>query len=158
MPMPAPGDILEVVVEHVAVFGLFCRAEEQEVLVRIPETSWVASYCSCEQFAAVGDRFRVQVLHVNTERNQISASIRVMYPDSWHTGQLAEGTIHEARVMRAIDKSDRCNHGPAYLLELLPGTYVVLGGTSPRLIGSTCRVKIVEADFKRQAVRVELVD
>ena len=50
--MLATGQIVDVEVRSVAVFGLFCRGEEQEVLVLIPETSWVASFCSCQQFAA----------------------------------------------------------------------------------------------------------
>jgi ribosomal protein S1 len=79
--MVAAGDILDVEVQTVAAFGLFCRAGEQQVLVRIPETSWVASYCSCQQFAAPGDRLRVRVLHVDPESGQASASITALYPN-----------------------------------------------------------------------------
>src|SRR3954447_7424350 len=141
--MVAAGDILDVEVQTVAVFGLFCRAGEQQVLVLIPETSWVASYCSCQQFAAPGDRFRVQVLHTDAERGQVSASIKALHPDPWPSGRLAPGTMHQARVVRAIESADRCGDGPGDLLELLPGAYVVLCGGSPLASGQSCPVQVV---------------
>lgn len=152
------GDILDVEVVRVAVFGLFCRADDQEVLVLIPETSWIASYCSCQQFAALGDRLRVQVLHVDAERGQASASIKALHPDPWPFGWLAPGAVHPARVVRAIESADRCGDGPGYLLELLPGAYVVLCGGPPLAVGQVCPVTVVTSDFSQRAVRVALVE
>jgi hypothetical protein len=156
--MVAAGDILDVEVQTVAVFGLFCCAGEQQVLVLIPETSWVASYCSCEQFAAPGDRFRVQVLHVDAESGKVTASITALHPNPWPSGQLAPGTIHQARVVRPIENADRCGGGPGHLLELLPGVYVVLCGELPLTSGQRCPVKVVESDFSKRAVQVALAE
>ena len=152
--MVAAGDILDVEVQRAAVFGLFCRAGEQEVLVLIPETSWVASFCSCRQFAVPGDRLRVRVLRVDAESRQASASIKALHPDPWPSGRLAVGTAHQARVVRAIPNADRCGDGPGHLLELLPGAFVVLCGRSPLVVGRLCLVRVVEADFFWRAVRV----
>ena len=156
--MVEAGDILDVEVRSVAVFGLFCRAGDQELLVLIPEISWVASFCSCQQFAAEGDCFRVQVLHVDAERGKVSASIKAMHPDPWPSGRLAVDTIHQARVVRAIKSADRCGDGPGHLLELLPGAFVVLCGQPPVVIGQSYPVRVVASDFSRRAVRVALAE
>jgi len=156
--MLAPGDILEVEVRTVAVFGLFCRAGEQEVLVLIPEISWVASFSSCLQFAAPGDRFRVRVLHADAESGKLSAGIKAMHPDPWPTGRLEPGTVHEARVVRRIENADRCGGGSGHLLELLPGAYVVLCGTHQLASGQSCQVRVVASEFIQRSVQVVLVN
>jgi hypothetical protein len=156
--MLAAGDILDVEVQTVAVFGLFCRAGEQEVLVLTPETSWVASYCSCQQFAAPGDRFRVRVLHADAESGKVSASIKALHPDPWPAGLLAPGSVHQARAVRPIESADRCGGGPGYLLELLPGAYVVLCGELPFASSQTFPVRVVTSDFSKRAVRVALAE
>jgi ribosomal protein S1 len=69
------GQVVQVEVRSVAAFGVFCQHAEQEVLVLIPETSWAASFCSCEQFAASGDRFTVKVLHADPALSKVKASI-----------------------------------------------------------------------------------
>src|SRR4029434_8011752 len=106
------GDVVEVEVRTVAVFGVFCRHGEQEVLVLIPETSWIASYCSCHQFAEPGDRLTVKVLHVDAVRGQAAASVTALHPDPWPGGLLEPGTEHQARVVRAVEDADRCGGSP----------------------------------------------
>jgi S1 RNA binding domain len=150
--MVAAGDILDMEVQTVAAFGLFCRAGEQQVLVRIPETSWVASYCSCQQFAAPGDRLRVRVLHVDPESGQASASITALYPNPWPSGLLAPDSVHPARVVRPIESADRCGNGPGHLLKLVPGAYVVLCGRPPLINSQSCTVRVVASDFSKRAV------
>jgi hypothetical protein len=156
--MVTASDILDVEVQSVAVFGMFCRAGAQDVLVLIPETSWVASYNSCEQFAAPGDQFRVRVLRVDAKTGQASASITALHPNPWPSGLLAPGTVHHARVVRPIERADRCGDGPGYLLELLPGAYVVLCGGPSLETGQTCTVTVVASDFSQRAVRVALTE
>ena len=116
--MLAAGQIIEVKVQAVAVFGLFCRHEEQDVLVLIPEISWIASFDSCQQVAEPGDRLTVKVIHVDSDTGKVSASIKQLYPDPWTDGSLAPGTEYQARVVRFVEKADRCKGGPGYLLEL----------------------------------------
>jgi predicted RNA-binding protein with RPS1 domain len=153
--MLVAGEIIDVEVQTVAGFGLFCRCGEQEVVVLIPETSWVASYCSCQQFAAPRDRFQVKVLHADVDTGKVSASVKALHPDPWRGGLLAPGTEHQARVVRFVESADRCGDGPGYLLELLPGAYVMLcGGGPPLEEGQTCAVSVVESEFSKRAVRV----
>jgi predicted RNA-binding protein with RPS1 domain len=152
--MLSAGQVVEVEVRTVAVFGLFCRHGQEEVLVRIPETSWVASFCSCEQFATPGDRFAVKVLHADVASGNVSASIKALYPDPWPSGLLAPGTEHKGRMVRFVERADRCGDGPGYLLELVPGAYVMLSGGPPLEKGQTCTVMVVESNFAKRAVRV----
>jgi predicted RNA-binding protein with RPS1 domain len=124
--MLAIGDVVDVEVQTVAVFGVFCRYGEQEVLVLIPETSWVASFCSCEQFAKPGDRLTVKIIGVDAQKGKIAASIKALQPDPWTSGELAPGTEHRGRVVRYVEKADRCMDGPGFLIEMIPGAYVML--------------------------------
>jgi hypothetical protein len=153
--MLAAGEIVEVQVQTVAVFGLFCRHEGQEVLVLIPETSSVASFNSCLQFATPGDQLTVKVIHVDATDGKAAGSIKALHPDPWAAGLLAPGTDYQARVVRLVETADRCDDGPAYLLELLPGAYVMLCGSGPPLeVGQSCAVTVVESDSAKRALRV----
>jgi predicted RNA-binding protein with RPS1 domain len=149
------GDVVEVEVRAVAVFGVFCRHEEEEILVRIPEISWTASFCSCEQFAQPGERLTVKIIHVDVPTGKISASIKALHPNPWTTGELAPGVEHQARIVRYVEKADRCEDGSGYLIELIPGAYVMLC-TNGRSLEASERVAVVvrDADFGKCAVRV----
>jgi predicted RNA-binding protein with RPS1 domain len=153
-PMLAAGQIVEVEVETVAPFGLFCRYEGQEVLVLIPETSWIASFNSSLQFADPGDRLTVKVTGVDADRRKVSASVKAVHPDPWPGDLLAPGSKHRARVVRFVERADRCGDGPGYLLEILPGAYVMLCGGPALEKGQTCAVTVVQSDFPMRAVRV----
>jgi len=156
--MLVTGQIVEVEVQAVAVFGVFCRHEEQEVRVLIPEMSWIASYCSCHQFAAPGDRLTVKIIHVDISTGKISASIKALHPDPWAAGLLAPGTEHQARVVRYVAEADRCKDRPGYLLELVPGAYVMLCAEGMALEkDQQCTVTVSESDFSKRAVRVALL-
>lgn len=71
--MLTTGQVVEVEVRTVAVFGVFCRHEDQEILVLIPEISWIASFSSCHQFAEPGDRWTVKIIHGDVGTGKISA-------------------------------------------------------------------------------------
>jgi predicted RNA-binding protein with RPS1 domain len=149
------GQIIDVEVRSVAVFGLFCAWEGQEILVLIPETSWIASCNSCLQLADPGDHLAVKVVHVDSETGKVSASIRAAHPDPWRNGLLAAGLEHQARVVRYVDKADRCEGNPGYLIELLPGAYAMLraDGLSFRK-NQSCVVRVCKSDESKHAVEV----
>ena len=153
--MLATGQVVEVEVCTVAVFGLFCRYEEQELLVLIPEISWIASFCACHQFAKPGDRLTVKIIHADVAAGKVSASIKALHPDPWTSNALAPGTEHQARVVRYVEKADRCNDGPGYLIELMPGAYVMLCANGSSLeAAQQLTVTVRESDFSKRAVRV----
>ena len=151
------GDIVDVVVTRPEIFGFFCQCGHTELLVTIPETSWIASFDSCHQFTDPGDVHKVMVIQVDTARLTVAASIRRMSPDPWATGLLFVGAEHSATVIRRVEHADRCGGLPGYLLELVPGGYAMLCNPTTDLDkGSTCRVVIEEADPARRLVRISL--
>ncbi|HYF62846.1 MAG TPA: hypothetical protein VD886_08515 [Herpetosiphonaceae bacterium] len=153
----APGQIVEAEVEAAEVFGLFCRASGRSLLVRIPEVSWIAAFCSCRQFAAPGDRVTVIVTEIDPA-GRIYASIRQVHPDPWAAGRLAPGAILRARVARPVPAADRCADGPGYLLEMLPGAYAMLCADDLALQpDQRLPVRIAGADPPRRAVKLEIV-
>jgi predicted RNA-binding protein with RPS1 domain len=153
--MLATGQVVEVEVCTVAVFGVFCRYEEQEILVLIPEISWIASFCACHQFAKPGDRLTVKIIHADVATGKIAGSIKALHPDPWTNDALAPGTDHLARVVRYVEKADRCNDGPGYLIELMPGAYVMLCANGSSLeADQQIMVTVRESDFTKRAVRV----
>ena len=106
-----------------AVFGLFCEYGTHEILVLIPEISWIPSFASCEQVAAVGDELEVKIVHIDRERNKIAGSFRALYPESdpWHGAwQFGVGDVLDATVVRWVERADRCGDAGGYLLALRP--------------------------------------
>jgi ribosomal protein S1 len=85
------------------VFGLFCECGTHEILVLIPEISWIPSFANCEQVAAVGDELEVKIIHIDRERNKIAGSLVAFHPESdpWHgKWQLGVGDVLNATVVR----------------------------------------------------------
>ena len=154
-----PGEIVQVEVASTHAFGLFCHRESEQVLVVIPETSWIASFNSCEQFADPGDRFNVVILNVDQGSGRIAGSIRQAAPNPWKAGSFRVGQVCEARVARFVPRADRCGDQPAYLVELLPGAYAMLCASGITLTkGQLCQVLIQSVDQSRSAVSVILAE
>src|SRR5581483_276211 len=99
---PNSGDVIRAVVRKKEVFGLFCDYGTYEILVLIPEISWIPSFNSCEQVATVNDELEVKIVHVDREHNKFVDSIRAIYPenDPWSGAwQLGVGDVFEATVV-----------------------------------------------------------
>ena len=150
------GTVVTATVTRVEVYGVFTEYRGCEILVLIPETSWIASFASCDQFASVGDLLRVRVIAAASGR--YSGSVREVYPESnpWDgKSPLHEGETIRARVVRRVQAADRCKGKPGLLMELRPGAYAMLceplGDLTP---GSTCDVRIEHVTEGRHAVKI----
>jgi len=155
------GDIVRAKVRQVAVFGVFCEFKQNEILVLIPEVSWIPSFASCQQFASVGDELEVKIVHIDNERNKIAGSIRAIYPenDPWNGAwRLSVGDVLEASVIRWVEKADRCGDAGGYLLALRPAALAMLCGSEAGRFasGDKCSVKLTSVDAIRRTVTVEL--
>jgi len=150
------GDIVEATVKHTAVFGLFCEAGSTDILVRIPELSWIASFNSAEQFAAVGDSIRAKIVVADKKGGQVSASVRAIHPDPWEDDELEVGQTFTATVFRRVPCADRCREGPGYLMEIVPGGFAMLCETLPLKVGEAYPVEIVESSRQRHSVKLVL--
>jgi hypothetical protein len=158
----SPGDVVRAVVRKTAVFGLFCECRTHEKLVLIPEVSWIPSFASCDQVAAVGDELEVKIVHIDRERNKIAGSVRGLHPESdpWHGAwQLGVGDVLEATVVRWVEKADRCGGAGGYLLALRPAALVMLCGQEAGRFwsGETLTVRITAIDARQRKVTVALV-
>ncbi len=161
-PTLKPGDVVKAVVRKTAVFGLFCECGPHEILVLIPEISWIPSFASCEQAAAVGDELEVKIVHVDRDRNKIAGSIKALHPESdpWHGAwQLGIGDVLEATVVRWVEQADRCGGAGGYLLALRPAALVMLcGQESGRFSrGERVAVRVSAIDARQGKVTVALV-
>jgi len=154
------GQVVDVTVKSVQVFGLFCQYDcDTELLVLIPEVSWIASFCSCEQIADVGDSITVVILRVDEPSGKISASIKKRFNNPWGSGALDIGQTHNASVMRRVTKADRCDDGPAYLLEIIPGAYAMLCTSDTSMVaGDSCKVTIVNSNPVAQSIAITRVN
>ena len=145
-----------------AVFGLFCEYGTHEILVLIPEISWIPSFASCEQVAAVGDELEVKIVHIDRERNKIAGSLLALHPESdpWHgTWQLGVGDVLDATVVRWVEKADRCGGAGGYLLALRPAAFVMLCGQEAGRFknGDKVAVRVTALDARHRQVTVGLV-
>lgn len=154
------GQVVDVMVKSVKTYGLFCEYDgDTELLVLIPEISWTASFCSCDQIADVGDSITVKILAVDEASGKVAGSIRRRFPDPWQTNVLDVGRTHSATVVRYVETADRCDDGPAYLLELVPGAFAMLcGADSDLVIGDLCNVTITRSNPDARAVAISRVD
>ena len=157
---PCIGEIVRARVRRVAVFGLFCEYEHHEILVLIPEVSWIPCFASCEQFAEVGDELGIKIVHHDKERNKIAGSIRAIHPenDPWEgPWNPSVGDQVEATVIRWVESADRCGGSGGYLLALRPAAFVMLCGYEQGkwLPGDKCDVVITSLDQQRRKLVVE---
>ena len=150
------GQVVDVTVTSVQVYGLFCRYDgDTDLLVRIPEISWTASFCSCDQIAKTGDSVTVKILAVDESSGRISGSIRQRFSDPWKTDALDVGQTYAATVIRHVESADRCDDGPAYLLEIAPGAFAMLCTCeSDLVVGKTCDVTITESKAEVRAIAI----
>jgi S1 RNA binding domain len=157
-----PGDVVRAVVRKTAVFGIFCEYKKHEILVLIPEISWIPSFASCEQVAAVGDELEVKVIHIDKDRNKIAGSLRAIHPenDPWGVAwQLSVGDVLDATVVRWVERADRCGDAGGYLLALRPGALVMLCGLEAGRLksGDRLAVRIISIDAQHRKVTVGLM-
>jgi ribosomal protein S1 len=151
------GDVVDAEVINVQVFGIFCRHRDEELFVLIPETSWLASSCSCQGFAQPGDSLTVKILNVDIESGKIAATIKGRHPNPWETKQLNVGSTHEARVVRHVTASEYDQEG--YLIELMPGAYTMFSDTKRHLApNDLVPVVIQSCNPQRQAVEVAITN
>ena len=150
------GDVVDVEVQSVKVYGVFCRYESEDLLVLIPETSWIASYNSCEQFAEPGDKLTVKIKHIDAESGKVAGTIRELHPNPWETGLLDKGRKHTARIVRYVPKADRCDDQPAYLVELVPGAFAILCAAGQHMkAGDQVTVVIQKSNSHNNSVMLE---
>jgi hypothetical protein len=160
-PTLKTGDVVRSVVRKAAVFGLFCEYGSHEILMLIPEISWIPCFASCEQVAAVGDELEVKIIHIDRQGNKIAGSLVAIHPESdpWHGAwQLGVGDVLEATVVRWVEKADRCGDAGGYLLALRPAAFVMLCGQGAGRFknGDTVTVKITALDARSRQVTVGL--
>ena len=155
------GDVVRVVVRKTEVFGLFCSHGAHEILVLIPENSWIPSFASCKQVAEVGDELEVKIINIDKDRNKIAGSLRAIHPENDPWGgkwQLKVGDVLEATVVRWVEKADRCGNAGGYLLALRPAALVMLCGqeTGQFNKGDRVAVTVTSIDKVQGRVKVEL--
>ncbi len=139
----------------------FDKHQPHEILVLIPEISWIPSFASCEQAAAVGDELEVKIVHIDPERNQIAGSVRALHPESdpWHGAwRLGVGDVLEATVLRWVERADRCGGVGGHLLALRPAALVMLCGQEAGRFrrGDRVPVRVTAIDERHRQVKVEL--
>ncbi len=154
--MLAVGDTVTAEVTSLQVFGVFCRHASHDMLVVIPETSWIASFNSCLQFADIGDQLTVKITNIDQPTGKIAASVKDLHPDPWTNEKIIVGAHYNARVVRFVESTDRCNNRSAYLIELLPGSYAMLAsGDRAISCGQNVAVKVLAADLRQSSVVVD---
>ena len=150
------GDVVQATVTDVRVFGVFCSYNSNKLLVLIPDTSWIASFCSCEQFAEVGDELTVKIKNV-APTGEIAGTIKELHPNPWETHLLKIGTEHMARIVRFVPKADRCKDQAGYLVELVPGAFAMLcAGGCHFSAGDQIPVVIQQSDSFNHSVSLAL--
>lgn len=156
------GDTVRANVTRTEVYGVYCQREAKDILILIPEISWIACFNNCHQFAEAGDEITCKIIHFDQAHACFVGSIRQLHPENnpWDFNRLFQaGDIVKATVVRWVDQADRCDGKGGYLLELRPAAYVMLCGELPGTYraGDNCHVKIVKTNRSLNSFQVELV-
>jgi len=152
------GDRVEVEVRKVEPFGLFCRAGTEELLVLIPEISWIAPM-TCSEFAEAGDTLTVKITIADSESGTIGATIRGLHPDPWEQGVLKVGSVHDTTVRKYVPEARKCDGQPGYLVEVVPGGFGMLPAAGLSLsAGQRCRVVLKDVMPESGAVVLALAE
>ncbi len=151
-------EVITIEIVSVQVYGLFGKYQDYSILVRIPDTSWIASYCSCEQIASPGDFVKVKILHIDSKDKKASASIRAIYPDPWENPKkLIRNSKIEGTIIRYVKNADRCNGKPGYLVSIEPGAYAMLCDTGTKMkTGDKCWIILSDVISDKRAVEIKL--
>ncbi len=151
-----PGDILTVTAEVVEVYGVHCVTEDSRpALLLIPYTSWIASFCSCKQFAEPGDKIKAAVRFIHPKSESIALTHCEVYEDPWANQRFVVGATFDAVAMRRVENADRCDDGPALLVRILPGAYAMLCGENSDIsMGQSLSVILTEVDQRNWSVRI----
>ncbi len=155
-----PGELVRARVCDVAVYGIYCEYGQHQILVLIPEISWIPCFASCKQVAEIGDELEIMIIHHDVERNKIAGTIREIHPENnpWEgRWNLRVGDVLEATVVRWVVNADRCGHSGGYFLALRPAAFVMLCGHRQGIwsCGDKCKVVVTSIDYKRRHVAVE---
>jgi small subunit ribosomal protein S1 len=93
------GDSLEGLISSIADFGAFVDLGGADGLIHLSELSW-NRVTHPNEVVKVGERIKVQVLSVDTERRRIGLSLRRLTPQPWEVidttyevGQVVQGRI-----------------------------------------------------------------
>ena len=148
---PRAGDVLDVVVEHLAPFGAFVGAGSHRGLINIPEISWRRISHPAEALS-VGQTVRVRVLRINHRDNTFRDSLRALHPEEnpWrYPSVFAVGNEFTGVVERVL------NYG--VFVELFEGERGLVRaepGKPLPVVGQRIRVRVSAVNVEQR--RVEL--
>ncbi len=77
------GQLVEGTVKAISSFGFFSTVDNQiDTLTHLIECSW-QRVNDPNELVTIGTKVRLKIIEINTERNQISTSIRALTPNPW---------------------------------------------------------------------------
>jgi small subunit ribosomal protein S1 len=156
------GQGLEGTVTNVTQFGIFIDLGGVEGLVHISELSW-GRVGHPKEVAAPGDRLKVVVLNLDTERGRVSLSVKRGLANPWSTAEdrYPSGTEVEAEVTEVVHFGAfaRLEEGLEGLIHITQmGLHHRL---DPRLVlenGMKVQVRVLQVEQERQRLSLQLLN
>lgn len=102
----APGDVVEGAVVSLADFGAFVEVKPGlEGLVHVSELSWVDRIDHPRQVLEIGQKVRVNVIDVDTEKRRLSLSVKRLEQNPWEkvAQDFGAGTKVEGTITNVVD-------------------------------------------------------
>jgi small subunit ribosomal protein S1 len=155
-----PDDVRDGVVSSVVNFGAFVDLGGMDGLVHVSELSWQhVSHPS--EVVNVGDKVKVKVLEVDTDRERISLSIRQTKEDPWDlfVRDVEPGSIIDGEVTKTVPFGAFVSVGDGVEGLVHVSEIAIHHVESPELelsIGQQLRVKVTEVDGDRRRVSLSI--
>ena len=156
------GQELEGMVTNVTNFGLFIDLGGVEGLVHISELSW-GRVGHPREVAAPGDRLKVVVLHLESDRGRVSLSVKRGLANPWETaaerypvGKETEAEVTEVVHFGAFAKLEEGLEGLIHISQMGLNEHL-----DPRLVlepGMRVQVSVLQVEPERQRLSLQLLN
>jgi ribosomal protein S1 len=158
--MLKPGEVVRATVTRTEVYGVYLAHQGWDILVLIPDITWVPVAHDCREFARPGDEFDVKVLLFNEETGAFRGSIKDAHPegDPWRDpSAFRTGTAWTGRVTHRISASRPEGGLFGWIVELRPGVGGLLRAEDTgrdMSVGEAIDVVIAEVDIESKKIRL----
>ena len=97
------------------------------------------------------------MIYYTEEKKQYAISIRSLYQNPWENDSFKVGSIYQSFIRHKVNDADRLDYNSGYLVEIIPGSFVMLDPDGERFKeNDVCEVIITHKDEQKHALKIKL--
>lgn len=154
------GDIVDGVVMRFTDYGAFVDIGGLDGLLHISEISW-GKLKHPQEALAIGDKIKVKILSMNTEKGKISLGLKQNLPEPWtiienqyQVGTVIEGKVVQIKEYGAFVELEPGLDGLVHISEIAHKR--VTNIADELFVGQTVQAKILDIDRDRKRISLSI--